>query len=606
MANTSLTLSSLDFDTLKQNLKLYLSNQSVFKDYDFEGSNINVLLDVLSYNSYLNSFYLNMIASEMFLDSAQKYDSVISHAKELNYLPISATSSVANVNIEFETSGLDGRLFIPKGTRFAGVNDNGFSYEFVTKEDNYILSSNDTFYANNLQIYEGSYFQDSFIYDTTQENLLLKLSNPNIDTKSLTVTVSENNGGNTYTFKKADNLFGLNSLSEVYFIQGAENNKYEIVFGDNILGRKPQHLAVITADYIVCNGEEADGVSTFSLVDDLTLENNGSVSLTSITTVTAATDGSLQENIDSIKFNAPRHFAAQYRAISTDDYSSIVLDRFGGRISDIIVYGGQELEPKQYGRVALSIKPSGSTIASDILKSEIENYLLDYIALPNRVIITDPDTFYCHIISTVQYNVKAGTKSASQIKTDVSDSILEFSQDHLEKFDNDFRYSKFVTHIDDVNTYITSNDTQVRLLKEVTPELNTKESFVINFSNELEGRKTFCTGIYHNNVVLTTTQFTYVDENDAITELAQIKDDGNGNLLVYKYINNELITINSNIGSINYTTGRVEVNNLKTSSYTSSIRFLVNTKNKDIIASKNMILYIDPQYININIIETIK
>ena len=605
MANTSLILSSLDFDTLKQNLKLYLSNQSAFRDYDFEGSNINVLLDVLSYNSYLNSFYLNMIASEMFLDSAQKYDSVISHAKELNYLPISATSSVANVNIEFETSGLDGRLFIPKGTRFTGSNENG-SYEFVTKEDNYILSSNDTFYANNLQIYEGSYFQDSFIYDTTQENLLLKLSNPNIDTKSLTVTVSENNGGNTYTFKKADNLFGLNSLSEVYFIQGAENNKYEIVFGDNILGRKPQHLAVITADYIVCNGEEADGVSTFSLVDDLTLENNGSVSLTSITTVTAAIDGSLQENIDSIKFNAPRHFAAQYRAISTDDYSSIVLDRFGGRISDIIVYGGQELESKQYGRVALSIKPSGSTIASDILKSEIENYLLDYIALPNRVIITDPDTFYCHIISTVQYNVKAGTKSASQIKTDVSYSILEFSQDHLEKCDNDFRYSKFVTHIDDVNTYITSNDTQVRLLKEVTPELNTSESFVINFSNELEGRKTFCTGIYHNNVVLTTTQFTYVDENDVNTELAQIKDDGNGNLLVYKYINNELITINSNIGSINYTTGRVEVNNLKTSSYTSSIRFLVNTKNKDIIASKNMILYIDPQYININIIETIK
>ena len=604
MANTSLILSSLDFDTLKQNLKLYLSNQSAFRDYDFEGSNINVLLDVLSYNSYLNSFYMNMIASEMFLDSAQKYDSVVSHAKELNYSPISASSSSANINITFETSGLDGTLYVPKGTRFTGSNENG-SYEFVTRGDNYYYSSNDTFTANNLQIYQGSYFQDAFIQDDTQENLLFKLSNQNVDIDSLSVTVVENAGANTYTFKKADNLFGLTSTSEIFFVQGAENNRYEIVFGDNILGRKPQHLSVITAEYVVCNGEDADDVSTFSLLEDLTLENGGSISA-SITTVSSSNDGSSQENITSVKYNAPRHFATQYRAIATDDYSSLVISKFGGRVDDIVVYGGQDLHIKQYGRVVLCIKPSGSTIASDNLKNEIVNYLEDYIALPNRVIITDPDTFYCHIMSDVQYNTATGTKTLSEIKSDVSSEIITFSTDHLEKFGNDFRYSKFVTHIDDINTSITSNDTQVRLLKEVTPELNTTTSFVINFSNELEGRKTLCTGIYHNNVVLTTTQFTYVGEDDSETTLAQIKDDGNGNLLVYKTINGENITIKSNIGSINYTTGEVEVNNIKISSYQTSIKFLVNTKNKDIIASKNMILYISTSYVTVNTQETIR
>lgn len=604
MANTSLILSSLDFDTLKQNLKLYLSNQSAFRDYDFEGSNINVLLDVLSYNSYLNSFYMNMIASEMFLDSAQKYDSVVSHAKELNYIPISSSSSIANVNITFETVGLNGRIYLPKGTRFSGANENG-SFEFVTRDDNYYYSSNNTFTVNDLQIYEGSYFQDAFIQDDTQENLLFKLSNKNVDLDSLTIRVSENAGANVYTFKKADNLFNLTNTSEVFFVQGAEDNKYEIVFGDNILGRKPQHLAVIVAEYVVCSGNVSDGVNTFSLLEDLTLENGGSIS-SEITTVSPSNNGSLQEDIDSVKFNAPRHFSAQYRAISSDDYSSIVLSNFGGRVEDINVYGGQEIEPKQYGRIVITIKPFGGTIASNNLKAEIQNFLLDYIALPNRLIINDPDTFYCHIITSVQYNIKEGVKTLNQIKNEVSSSILNYSSNNLEKFQNDFRYSKFVTNIDNVDTDITSNDTQVRLLKEVSPEINETTSFVINFNNELEGRKTLCTGIYHNNVVLTTTQFTYVSEDDTETTLAQIKDDGNGNLLVYKTVNGEIITVKPNIGSIDYTSGKVEINNLKTSSYVGSIRFLVNTKNKDIISTKNMILYMSPEYTTVNAIETLK
>lgn len=605
MANTSLNIASLDFDILKQNLKNYLSSQSVFKDYDFEGSNINVLLDVLTYNTYLNSFYLNMVASEMFLDSAQKYDSVISHAKELNYVPISAASSYANVNITFETSGLNGSLYIPKGTRFSGRNANS-SYEFVTQEPYYTFSPNNSFSINNVVLYEGSYFQDSFIYDTTQENLLLILSNENIDVNSITVTVIENNGANSYVFSKADNLFGLNKDSEVFFIQGSDNNRYEVVFGDDILGRKPKHLSTILVDYRVVNGKSADGITDFGMSDEISSVNNGEVTVTNIVSVFSSRDGSEQESIESIKFNAPRHFSSQYRAISTDDYSSIILSKFGNRIGDVIIYGGQELEPKLYGRVVLCLKPISGNFVTESLKNEISNYMLDYIALPNRIILTDPEDFYCHIISTVQYNTKTGKKSLNELKTLISSEIINFSSDHLEKFGNDFRYSKFVTHIDNVDTNITSNDTQVRILKRLLPKLNTKSSFVVNFNNETESRRTFCAGRYHDNVVLTSCLFTFVDSNGVEYTSCQIKDDGNGNLIVFRTVNNQETIINGNVGYIDYTTGKVEIKDLITSYYNEYLTLYLNTKNKDIIASRNMILYFLPEYTTVNIIETLK
>lgn len=596
MANSSLNVSSLDFDILKNNFKNYLSNQSVFKDFDFEGSNINVLLDVLTYNSYLNSFYLNMVASEMFLDSAQKYDTVVSHSKELNYVPISSSSSQANIQVTFQTSGLNGALTIPKGTKFSGTNSNN-SYEFVTREQTVCFSGNDTFVAN-LTIYEGSYFQDTFIYDETQENLLFKLSNKNIDLDSLTVKVYENNGADIYTFKRAENLFRLTKDSEIFFVQGADNNLYEIVFGDNILGRKPQHLAAIVAEYVVNNGKDADGVTKFGLVDDLSVENSGAVNASGITTITKSHDGFNQETIQSIKYNAPRHFAAQYRAISSDDYASIVLSKFGGKISDVIIYGGQDLEPKQYGRVVVSLKPNSGVNVSETLKNEIKNYLLDYVAIPNRVIISDPDTFYCKIETTVQYNTKSGSKTVSQIRSDIAAEIINFGQDHLEKFGNDFRYSRFVSHIDLIDEFITSNDTDVKLVKRITPTINTTTTYEINFNNMSEEDI--------DDLVLTSDSFTYVTPDGIEYADCKMKDNILGTIVIYKIINGIETILNPSAGTINYDTGRIVLSNFKTSSYNNYISLFYSTQNKDIIASRNMILYFAPEYITINVIETIK
>ena len=267
-ANSSLNLTSLDFDGIKKNFVTFLKSQDTFKDYDFSGSNMNVLLDVMSYNTYLNAFYLNMVASEMFLDSAQKLDSVVSHAKELNYVPQSYHSSSANVNIVFETIGLSGKLSIPQGTIFSGSNSNGAFY-FVTNYTANYSSSNNTYYANNVEIYEGSITNQSFAVDYSIDNQRFILSNPNIDLDSLTVYVLEDNGSSNTLFTSVDTLYGLNQHSNVYFIQAAQNNLYEMVFGDGLFGRKPQNGAIVSVNYRICAGPSADGVSKFQLSQNL-------------------------------------------------------------------------------------------------------------------------------------------------------------------------------------------------------------------------------------------------------------------------------------------------------------------------------------------------
>lgn len=607
MANSSINLSSLDFDTLKNNFKEYLKTQSVFRDYNFDGSNISVLLDVMAYNSYLNSFYLNMIGSEMFLDSAQKYESVVSHAKELNYVPRSAHSSVSNIAFTVATTGISNKLTIPKGTRFFGYNSNG-SYTFVTDLATSYVSANGLFTIDNLQINEGDYFKDSFIVNYDDETQRFLLSNKNIDTTSITVSVIENNDTlNPIEFVKKETLFGLNDVSEIYFLQGAENNKYEIVFGDGLFGRKPLNGSVVTVSYIVTNGSDGNGVDNFTITDDLSAVNGGTTAVSDITVITSSETGANQETIDSIRFSAPRYFATQQRAVSSDDYASLIIAKFGGEVDDVIIYGGQELEPKLYGRVIVSVKPSSAKIAPDYLKNQITNYLQDFIALPNRVKISDPEYFYIKVNTKVQYNSKSGSKSVTEITSNVLDSVVEYSKTYLEKFGNDFRYSRLVTHIDNTDTYITSNDTDVFLVKKITPKLNYATSYDIQFNNVAEQEGIYDGVAYPDERVFTSSDFSYVDSEDVVWPICFLEDDALGNIVVYTYLNTGVkYVINGKVGSIDYSNGRVVLTNFKTSSYTNHISLRLTILNKDLIASKNMILSIDPEDVTVNVIETLK
>lgn len=615
MANSSLTLSSIDFDTLKENFKTFLSSQSVFKDYNFDGSNINVLLDVMSYNTYLNSFYLNMAASEMFLDSAQKYDSVVSHAKELNYLPQSSKSSVAELNLTFETNGLTGQLIIPKGTRFSGINSNG-TYTFVTNETSVYVSANDTYQVANLVIYEGDYFQDSYVVDLNIENQQFLITNKNVDISSVQVTVIENNGANTYSFSKVNTLFGLNDESEIYFLQAAQNNLYEIVFGDGLFGRKPLNSAVININYRVCNGTESNGVTDFNLDDDLGIPNIADVSMTSIITVNNSNSGANAESIDSIKFAAPRYFATQQRAVTNDDYSSLILAEFGGEVSDIIIYGGETVEPKQYGRVIVCIKPSSGTIAPNYIKNKISNYLLDFIALPNRVIITDPDYFYCSVESFVQYDRTITTKTESEIKTAVLNSIINYSKNNLEYFGNDLRYSRLISTIDNSDSSIVSNDTSLRLVKRLAPKLSFATSYNIDFNNTLyyEG-ETVDSGIPHTE--LYTVSFDTHNEHSAIISdqfqcsvsgslrTCYLSDDGLGNIKLYTFVSGNIVP-EMTMGAVDYETGIVSINNLEVVSYDRHINLYARLRSKDIIVNQNKILLTEPADVSVIITEVQK
>lgn len=614
MANSSLTLSSIDFDTLKNNFKQYLASQSVFKDYNFDGSNISVLLDVLSYNSYLNSFYLNMVASEMFLDSAQKYDSVISHAKELNYVPRSYKSSISDLSFNVTATGFTGQLIIEKGTKFTGTNANG-SFVFTTDQLTTYTSPNNYFSVANLMVYEGTYFQDSYIVDYNIENQQYLISNKNVDLSSLTVTVVENNGANTTTFNRAETLFGLNDLSDIFFLQASQNNLYEVVFGDGLFGRKPLNGATIKIDYRICHGVDADGITSFVLDDPLGPVNGGLASVDTIVVNTPSNSGANQESLDSIKFSAPRYFATQQRAIAADDYAALVLSNFGGEISDVIVYGGETVEPKKYGTVLVCLKPAGGTIAPNYIKNQISNYLLDYIALPNRVELTDPDYLYVSVISYVQYDKTKTTKTLTEITSEVLDSITNYSKNNLELFGNDLRYSRLIRDIDNSDTSITSNQTELRLVKRISPLLNYSysEDFDVNNVIYYEGQ-TVDTGVPHTELYLSTFD-THVEHASLISnrftatldgtnyELSYIADDGAGILKLYTSINGTITPV-ATVGSINYSAGTFSITNLLVNAYTNYISIYIRTRDVDIYANKNKIILIEPSDVTISVTET--
>lgn len=604
-ANSSLNLTSLDFDTLKNNFVTFLKSQDTFKDYDFTGSNINVLLDVLSYNTYLNSFYLNMVASEMFLDSAQKYDSVVSHAKELNYVPQSNKSSEAVVDVVFETIGLSGKLTIPQGTIFSGTNSNGTFY-FITNYTGTYTSANNTYYANNIEIFEGSLTNQSFVTDYTVENQRFILDNSSIDLNSLTVNVVENNGASNSIFTKVESLYGLNDQSNAYFVQASQNNLYELVFGDGVYGRKPQNGAIINVNYRITKGTAADGISNFQISQELDSVNNGVVNVSAITTTANSSSGAMAESAEDIRFRAPRWYAAQQRGVSNDDYKSLIYSQFGSYIQDINVFGGQEIEPKQYGSVVVCIKPVGGTIIPNYLKSQIVNYMSDKSQM--KIITQDPDYIYLKINSHVYYNPTQTSLYENDIKNLVLQKISDYSYNSLERFNSNFRYSRFTAAIDASEPSVISNQTTILLEKRLYPLINYNTAISFTFDNSADIEATDPTigympyTAFSDEPVVSSSSFTYITQSGIEHTLCYIRDDNVGNLVVYKDINGIFTIIDANLGTINYTTGTINISKFNTSYYNQFISIYMKPMNKDVTVNKTKILLVDVNDVTINTI----
>lgn len=576
MANSSLSLSSLDFDTLKQNFKNFLTSQSVFKDYDFEGSNINVLLDVMTYNTYLNSFYLNMIASEMFLDSAQKLDSVISHAKELNYLPRSKRSPQAVVSFTLETTGVTNPLVIRKGTVFSGINSNG-SYQFVTSETNSYLSTNSTYSVSNLEIYEGSYFQESFVVNYNIEDQRFSLSDASVDTNSLEVIVSENNSNTLYTY--ADTLFGLNSNSTIYFLQGSEKGTYEVTFGDDVFGKRPKNGAVIYTSYRICNGSDGNGINAFELSSDVGTINGGYALPSDIEVISPSISGANAESINSIKFNAPKHFQTQGRCITENDYRTTILQNFP-EVQYVNIYGGGiSNDSVEFGTVYISPSTYSGNQLTDYRKDDIQSFINGLTTIGIRTKVIDPEYLYLTVSSEVHVNFNNTSSTSTTIIAAAINAIKTYNTENLQNFNTAFRMSKLEQAINDCDDGILSNESSVQIFKVFTPPMNTNFTITCIYDNAIEKGTVYSTEYVSGGI-----SYAFADKIENV-------DLGTGKL--YRVEKTPGVTNYIEVGLVDYVKGIVSISPLEYFSVGSGLRIYATPIKQDVYCYRNTIINID-------------
>lgn len=583
-------LSTLDFDLIKNNLKSYLKEQKIFRDYDFEGSNINVLLDVLAYNSYLNGFYLNMIGNEMFLDSALLKDSVISHAKELGYIPRSFRSAVANIDITLQDSN-SASLMIPRGTSFTGTIGNK-NFTFVTSE-NIPAQSTDAagiFVANNVSIYEGDYVSDTFVVDYSNPTRYL-LSNKTIDTTSILVTVLEDNGSRSITYSFTPSLFDLDDTSPVYFLQAAENDRYEIVFGDDVVGRKPKDRSVVLVQYRACNGELPNGISIFAADGKI----NGAT-VTQITVNESARSGAISESVSSIKFNAPRAFTTQERVVTANDYKSLLINEFP-EINDVSAYGGEEANPPLFGKVIIAVDLNSSDELPPSRRSEYSRFVKQRSPLSIDPVFVKPEFTYVNVDSKVRYNINNTQLTINDIRSIVESSIINFDRIFLNGFNKTLRYSRLVGSIDNSQIAIVSNDTTVTAVKDFVPKTNVTANYDIDFGIKLRDDISQLPEIHPEGELSVVHSTAFIFEGNECF----LEDDGIGNLRIMAREGTDHILIQL-IGTVNYETGFIQIENFSPQGLLNNkISIKARTFDSDISSERKTVLRIRPQDINIDV-----
>lgn len=582
-------LTSLDFTLIKENLKNYLKEQKIFQDYDFEGSNINVLLDVMAYNSYLNGFYLNMIGNEMFLDTALLRDSVISHTKELNYVPRSFRSATANVNLTIVDSDA-AAVVIPRGTSFTGTAGNR-NFTFVTGENiSAVPSGTNTFTAENVNLYEGDYVSDTFVVDYANP-VKYTLSNKTIDITSLLVTVLEDNGNTVRTYSKTDSLFGLNSLSEVYFVQPADLDRYEIIFGDGVVGRKPEDRAVIVVQYRATNGELPNGISLFAADGKI-----GTAIITNVTTNEAARGGAISEGLDSIRFNAPRAFTTQERVVTARDYKTLLTNQFT-EINDISAYGGEEEVPPRFGKVVIAVDLKTSDELPPSRTAAYTSFIKQRSPLAIDPVFVKPEYTNVKVNTTVRYNINQTQLTSNDIKFITEQAIRTYNTENLNGFNKTLRYSRLVSAIDAAQVAIVSNDTEVQVSKTIVPRAGVSGNYNVDFGVALRDNISGKARVHPD------TEISIVSSSPFIFNGTEcfLEDDGDGLLFITAQDGTNHVKIQE-IGTVNYDTGYVQIINfIPQQLLNNGIDVFGRTLDLDIKSERKTILSIRSSDITVNV-----
>ena len=582
-----LSISQLDFDGIKVNLKRFLSNQSQFKDYDFEGSGMAVLLDLLAYNTHYLAYNANVAANEMFIDTADMRNSIVSLAKALGYTPNSATAPYADINVVINDA-TGSTLVMSAGTQFT-TTVNGLSYNFVTIGSNTISPIDNVYTFSNLKIYEGTYVTYQYTYDSTDVDQRFLIQSASADVTTLTVQVQNSSTDTvTNTYTKATSITELDSTSKVYFLQEAEDGKFEVYFGDGVTGKALTNGNIIILKYVVTNKTAANGASSFSLSGNI-----GGFSNVTLTVNSNAANGAEPETNQSIKFNAPKSYAAQDRAVTVEDYKAKVKELYANTQS-ISAWGGEDAETPFYGRVYISINPKSGSTLTQTTKNSIIDSLKRYSVASVTPVIVDPETTNIILTSTVKYDKTATSKTADTLKSETIEDLTAYNSNTLQSFDSMLRHSKLIEIIDDVDTSILSNITTLKIRKSFTPTIGSSTNYTVSFSNALynphSGHNASAGGIL-------------VSSGFKIGSSANeyfFDDDGAGNIRRYYLVGDVRTYADNSAGTIDYATGAIAVNALNISSI-SNIRGLASTiveltvtpNSNDIVPLRNQILNID-------------
>ena len=593
--SSKIQVADLDFEDISKNLKSYLKGQNKFKDYDFDGSTMSILIDLLAYASHIGAVNTNIAASELFLDSAQMRKNVVSRAKDLGFIPASEKASSATIDMNLlNVRNPDGtyptttEMTLQRGQIFSTSYD-GTNYEYVVSSSVRPQQNKTNYFYSNINIVQGTYLTDKYIFDSQVKNSKYVLSNARVDKSHLKITVDSN--GDIETYALSTDISNISTESRVYYAQENEEGFTEIYFGDGVLGKQLKDGDIITATYIVVDEQHADGANTFRLTGSI----NGFVDGV-ITTIEKSDGGAEKESIESIKFKANKFYTSQNRLVTLNDYKAKVSEYYPNADA-VAVWGGEDNDPPEYGKVFLAIKPNNADYLSDTEKKDVESKLKALNILTVRPIIISPDITKILLSTTFKYNEKQTDLAQGELENIVTNAIRAFDKDNLNNFDAVYRHSKLLRAVDDSNSSILSNTTNIRLRKALTVSPAKKLGYTINFGNAFYNPHSG-----HNAAgggVLSSTGF-YV-QGDSVN-IQFFDEDGMGNLRRYYLSSSERIYTDKNAGVIDYTKGKITINAItftSTVNVDTSIDFTLIPDGDDVVATRGSLIDIDLENVSV-------
>ena len=594
-----LNISELDFTKIKENLQGFLTSQEDFVGYNFTGSSFDVLLDIMAYNTHYNAYYANMVANEMFLDSASLRNSVVARAKHLGYRPRSAQGSKAVITLTITPPDLPSAISIAKNTQFQGDVE-GVSYVWCTSNSYSVnINANGVYTVAGVDLTQGTPTTFRYTANTGDSDQKFILPNDNTDISTLEVKVQNSSTDtDTVVYTEATDITTVNSISKVYFIDEVEDGKFEVQFGDGTLGKQLANGNIVILSSLVCEADATNGAKTFSIVSDV-----GGYSNVKIETTSASAGGAVAADIDEIKFNAPKNFDAQNRCVTIHDYVALVKRDYGGAQA-VVAWGGEDADPPVYGKVYVAIKPTSGSILSDSTKKYVEDEILKKRNIVGITpVVVDPDYMYLKVTSTVKYDSGTTTNSASQLKSTVTTAVTAFGDTNLKTFDKSFRYSKLIKEIDEAEVSIKSNQTSIQLKRLLYPLLGSDEAYTMPFSNQ----------IYHPSNTfwgsVTSNTFSYTDSANTQWSGCRMQDN-NGTIEVYRTSGEDRIIVNNNVGTVNYLTGKISLTSFKplvigseTTGNTTPLEVYITPASSDVNPLREQIILIESGDVTITMLD---